>query len=170
MLNFYNAESLWPYVTGEKDIPRNAYTDYYRAARDFGRLCAIISLQKATSNPSSRPIDYEFVDIYNGITKAILATLEMGQNDLSMKNLRILSEYIGPTFTDQQSYEQGLDVVLNGNIDGVYVSDPSIIDEKNRYKIIGSFGGCLQNFINTYGISETRTITSVSSQSEAKIR
>ena len=112
ILNFYNAEFLWPYLTGEKDIPRNDdYTDYYRAARNFGKLCALTSLQKATSNPSHRPIDYEFVDIYTGIVKAILATIEMGQCErLSMRNLKIMAEYIGTTFTDQQSYEKGLDV------------------------------------------------------------
>jgi len=67
ILNFFHAEFLWPYVTGEKDIPRNdSYTAYYRAARDFGKLSALTSLQKATSNPSCRPIDYDFIDIIMG--------------------------------------------------------------------------------------------------------
>jgi len=49
ILNFFHAEFLWPYVTGEKDIPRN---DSY--------------LQKPTSNPSYRHIDYDFIDIIMG--------------------------------------------------------------------------------------------------------
>lgn len=166
MLNFYNAEILWPYVTGEKDIPRNDnYTAYYRFARDFGKLCALTSLQKATSNPSCRPLDYEFVDIYNGITKAILATIEMGQIEhISMTNLNIIAEYIGPTFTDQQTYKQGLDVVLKGDISNVYVLDTSIVDDEHRKKIIGYFSACLKGFIDSYSISETKKITNVNSQ------
>lgn len=175
MLNFYNAETLWPYITGEKDIPRNdSYTDYYRIARDFGKLCALTSLQKATSNPSCRPLDYEFVDIYNGITKAILATLEMGQSEhISMTNLNIIAEYIGPTFTDQQTYKQGLDVVLKGDISNVYVGysiGESIVDEEHRKKIIGYFSRCLKGFIDLYGISETKKITNISSQIEVNYK
>lgn len=172
ILEFYNAEFLWPYVTGEKDIPRNDnYTDYYRIARDFGKLCALTSLQKATSTPNHRPIDYEFIDIYNGITKAILATLEMGQSDhMSMTNLKIIAEYIGPTFTETQSYKQGLDVVLKGDISNVYVFDISIVNEEHRKKIIGYFASCLKNFIASYGISETKTITNVKNQSEVNYK
>lgn len=167
ILNFYNAEFLWPYVTGEKDIPRNdCYTNYYRVARDFGRLCAITSLQKATSNPSKRPIDYEFVDIYNGITEAILTTLEMGQSDLSMGKLNALARNVGPTHVDFQSYKKGLDVVLKGDINGVYIQDTSVVDEERRYRVIGSFGGCLKYFNDFYGINETRKITNVTGQSE----
>lgn len=172
ILNFYNAEILWPYVTGEKDIPKNDnYTYYYRSAIDFGELCAISSLKKATSNSSKRPIDYEFVDIYNGITKAILATLEMRQSELlSMKNLKILAEYIGPTFTDQQSYKQGLDVVLKGDISGVYVLDKSIVEQEHRKKVIDCFVEILQTFIDFYGISKTKKITNINSQSEVNYK
>lgn len=167
ILNFYNAEVLWPYVTGEKDIPRNdRYTSYYRVARDFGRLCAITSLQKATSTPKNRPLDYEFVDIYNGITMAILRTLEMGQINLSMGNLGILAENIGPKNIDVQSYKKGLGVVLKGDINGVYVSDTRIVGEDYRYKVIGSFGGCLKTFNDFYGINETKKVINSTSQSE----
>ena len=167
ILNFYNDEVLFPYVTGEKDIPRNDhYTNYYRVARDFGRLCAITSLQKATSTPKNRLIDYEFVDIYNGITMAILQTLEMGQTNLSMESLGTLAENIGSKNVDFQSYKKGLDVVLKGDINGVYVCDTSIVDEEHRYKVIGSFGGCLEAFNKFYGINETRKIISATSQSE----
>ena len=168
ILNFFNAEFLWPYVTGEKDIPRNDdYTAYYRIARNFGKLCALTSLQKATSTPACRPIDYDFVDIYNGITKAILATIEIGQKErMSMTNLKILAEYIGPMFSHQQVYEQGLNVVLKGNAHNVFVIDTSIIEEENRKKIIGAFAGCLKFFIDFYGINETKKITNVESQKE----
>lgn len=171
VLNFFKAENLWPYVTGEKDIPRNdGYTDYYRSARDFGRLCAITSLQKATSNPSHRPVDYEFVDIYNGVTKALLANIEIGQIDkserlhLSMKKLEVLSEYIGPTVTDMQSYKKGLQVVLSGNIENVYVSDMNTVNEEYRKRVIGNFGGCLLNFIKCYNINQVREIVNIGGQ------
>ena len=169
ILEFFNAEVLWPYVTGEKDIPRDNVNNipYYRSARDFGRLCAITSLQKATSDPSHRPIDYEFVDVYNGITKALLATLEMKQDgSVSMTNLRILAGYIGSTFTDQQSFERALDVVLKGDISEVYVPDVHIVDEDRRKRVIGTFGGCLKAFNNFYGTSETKKITKVNGQEE----
>ena len=168
MLEFFNAETLWPYVTGEKDIPRNNQNDivYYRSARDFGRLCAITSLQKGFTTQSNRPIDYEFVDIYNGITKAILATLEMGI-PMSMTKLRILAEYIGPKFVHQQDYNQGLDVVLKGDISNVYIEDENIVSEEHRKRIISMFGGCLKTFNSYYGLEETKKIINVSNQAEA---
>lgn len=171
LLDFYRAEVLWPYVTGEKDIPRkDDYTEYYRAARDFGRLCALTSLQKASSNPSHRDIDDEFVDIYNGITKAILVTIEMGQNEktekvrASMSNLKILADYIGPTSTDVQDYKQGLDVVLSGDIRNVYVADTRVVEEEYRKQVVGYFSKCLLVFCDQYGIDVTRGITNSSSQ------
>lgn len=171
LLDFYRAEVLWPYVTLEKDIPRNDdYTEYYRIARDFGRLCALTSLQKASSNPSHRDVDDEFVDIYNGITKAILATIEIGQREnaekvhVSMGNLRILAEYIGPTSTDIQSYKQGLDVVLSGDIGNVYVPDTSVVEEKYRMQVVSNFSKCLLRFCGHYGINTTKEITNSSSQ------
>lgn len=175
ILDIYNAEILWSYVTGEKAIPRSGddkVDSFYHSAVDFGTLCALTSLQKATSNPSHRPIDYEFVDIYNGITKALLATLEMGQKP-SMTNLGIIAEYIGPTFTDEYIYKRGLDVVLRGDISDVYVGftiGESIVEVESRRKIIGMFAGALSAFIKHYGISETRKITSVNSQSEEKYK
>ena len=171
LLDFYKAEVLWPYVTGEKDIPRkDGYTDYYRAARDFGRLCALTSLQKASSNPSHRDVDDEFVDIYNGITKAILATIEMGQNEktekvrVSMSNLKVLAEYIGTSSTNIESYKQGLDVVLNGDISNVYVPDTRIVEEEKRKQVVGRFSKCLLIFCDQYGINVTKEITNSSSQ------
>lgn len=171
LLDFYKAEVLWPYVTGEKDIPRkDGYTDYYRAARDFGRLCALTSLQKASSNPSHRDVDDEFVDIYNGITKAILSTIEMGQNEktekvrVSMSNLKKIAEYIGPSSTNIESYKQGLDVVLNGDISNVYVPDTRIVEEEKRKQVVGRFSKCLLDFCDHYGINATKEITNSSSQ------
>lgn len=163
LLKFYNAEFLWPYITGEKDIPRNdAYTDYYRSARDFGRLCATTSLEKASSNPSHRPIDYEFVDIYNGITKAILANLELGEIEkgkpLSMKKLEILAEYMTPVFTDIQAYKRGLRVVLEGDITDVYTLNEEIVSEENRKRIIGLFGGSLVALTQYFGIDEVKKV------------
>lgn len=172
LLDFYKAETLWSYVTGERDIPRNdGYTEYYRAARNFGRLCALTSLQKASSNPSHRDVDNEFIDIYNGITKAILATFEMNQNEkqaeklnIRMSNLRILAEYIGPTSTDIESYKQGLDVVLSGDISNVYVPDTRVVEEENRKQVIGSFSNCLLVFCDNYGIKAFKEIINSSSQ------
>lgn len=168
ILSFFNAEFLWPYITGEKDIPRNDdYLNYYRVARDFGKLCALTSLQKASSNPSCRPIDYEFVDIYNGITKAILATLEMGQEKrISMTNLKIIAQYIGPTLVHPQSYELGLNVVLKGDISEVYISNINFVKEENRKVIIGNFASCLKSFINTYGIDATKKLANVNNPNE----
>lgn len=163
ILDFFNAEYLWPYVYRGIDIPRNDYIDFYRAARDFGNLCALTSLQKATSNPKERPLDYEFVDIFTGITKAIIATIEMGQiNRMSMTNLKVIAKYIGPSFIDRKRYETGLDVVLSGNIENVYVYDTHVVDEERRKRIIGAFAGSLKALIDCYGITEIKNITNVS--------
>lgn len=171
LLDFYRAEILWPYVTGEKDIPRNdGYTGYYRAARNFGKLCALTSLQKATSDPSHREVDEEFVDIYNGITKAILTTIEIGQREkqgkvsISMDELKILAAQMAPTSTNIQSYRKGLDVVLSGNIENVYVPNTSVVEETKRKKVINDFSTCILSFCSQYGINETKKITNSSSQ------
>ena len=97
----------------------------------------------------------------------LLASIEMGQCEhISMKNLRIIAEYIGTTFTDPQSYKQGLDVVLKGDINNVYVVDISVVEEDYRKRIIGYFAGCLKNFAAFYGIDQTKKIINASSQKE----
>lgn len=169
MLDFYNAEILWPYITGEKDIPRNDDNIYfYRAARDFGRLCALTSLQKASSYLEHRPIDYEFVDIYNGIIKAFLATIEMGEIEyINLRHLHIIAKYIEPKFTEQQMYEKGLEVVLKGDFNNVYIgpSSENLINVENRKKIIGYFGGCLKSLVKNYGFDTIKIITNGDIQS-----
>ncbi len=92
----------------------------------------------------------------------------MGQwEHISMTNLNIIAEYIAPTFTDQQTYKQGLDVGLKGDISNVYVGysiGESIVGVERRKKIIGYFSACLKGFIDFYGISETKKIANVNSQ------
>lgn len=84
-----------------------------------------------------------------------------------MTNLNIIAEYIAPTFTDQQTYKQGLDVGLKGDISNVYVGysiGESIVGVERRKKIIGYFSACLKGFIDFYSISETKKIANVNSQ------
>lgn len=166
ILEFYHADTLWPYVIGEKDIARNdGYIEFYRAAREFGKLCALTSLQKASSNPYHREIDDEFVDIYNGITKAILASIEIGQKEqseklsISMSKLRILAEYMGPDTTHVDSYKQGLDVVLKGDIRNVYVPDTNVVEETYRMKVVSNFASGLLSICSHYGWDSTKKIT-----------
>ena len=102
-------------------------------------------------------------NIFTGITKAIIATIEMGQiNRMSMTNLKVIAKYIGPSFIDRKRYETGLDVVLSGNIENVYVYDTHVVDEERRKRIIGAFAGSLKALIDCYGITEIKNITNVS--------
>lgn len=115
-----------------------------------------------------RPIDYEFVDIYNGIIKAFLATIEMGEIEyINLRHLHIIAKYIEPKFTEQQSYEKGLEVVLKGDFNNVYIgpSYENLINVEKRMKIISCFGGCLKSLVKNYGFDTIKIITNGDIQS-----
>ena len=97
LLSFLNPENLWNYALGYVKIPSDiSNRELYKKGRDFAKICAIPILDKATSNPSHREIDDDYIEIYKFITDRVLSYLESTRDRNGQSNVvwNELLEYI----------------------------------------------------------------------------
>ncbi len=172
ILEFLNPEILWDYAFGYKKLPNTRSInelsrEFYVAARDFAILCSNSVSGKATSTPSKRELDYDYIKIYNAMGKAILKYLEMlrGRQSTAIKLSEVLN-YAKQINQDDPELIENLDICFNPNSSKNFGQvGVRVYDEEKTREIIKKYIVTLFKCIEIYGfdkvnstISQTRNL------------